>query len=254
MNIMESNFAHTVLTASTLQDLCLWILLNMAINITVSKKVNLLTMVITVMVTIGLFVGVKYIGHLMKKIDFEFRSDASFLQGCFICMLLFIALLSVVHINIMYSSFLVGYLLRCITTKSNSVNEKVKCISDFAFSFFVPVYFALVGIQLNLLHHFSVIRFVLFFLVAFILEAVGTIAALKLFTKMDNGVVINYAVAMNARGGPGIVLATLAYNYRIINIEFFTVLVLTTMLSSLIAGYWLRRVQMKDEKVFDIEL
>ena len=254
MNIIESNFAHTVLTASTLQDLCLWILLNMAINITVSKKVNLLTMVVTVIVTIGLFIGVKYIGHLVKKINLEFKSDASFLQGCFICMLLFIALLSVLHINIMYSSFLVGYLLRCITTKSNNVDEKVKCISDFSFSFFVPVYFALVGIQLNLLHHFSVVRFMLFFLVAFALEAIGTVVALKLFTKMDNRVITNFAVAMNARGGPGIVLATLAYNYGIINIEFFTVLVLTTMLSSLIAGYWLRRQQMKDNKVFDIEL
>ena len=45
---------------------------------------------------------------------------------------------------------------------------------------------------------------------------------------------------MNARGGPGIVLATTAFAYNIINIEFFTVLIITTMLSSMIAGYWLR--------------
>ena len=55
---------------------------------------------------------------------------------------------------------------------------------------------------------------------------------------------------MNARGGPGIVLATVAYSYEIINIEFFTVLILTTMLSSLIAGYWLRRQQKIDASVF----
>jgi hypothetical protein len=48
---------------------------------------------------------------------------------------------------------------------------------------------------------------------------------------------------MNARGGPGIVLATTALAYNIINIEFFTVLILTTMLSSMIAGYWLRAVK-----------
>jgi hypothetical protein len=55
---------------------------------------------------------------------------------------------------------------------------------------------------------------------------------------------------MNARGGPGIVLATVAYSYEIISIEFFTVLILTTMLSSMIAGYWLRRQQKKDEAIF----
>ena len=154
----------------------------------------------------------------------------------------------------MYSSFLVGYLLRCITTKENNVNEKIKCISDFSFSFFVPVYFALVGIQLNLLHHFSLTRFLLFFAIAFTLEGLGTVLVLKLFTKMDNRVIANFGVAMNARGGPGIVLATVAYNYEIINVEYFTVLVLTTMLSSLIAGYWLRRQQVKHEGIFDLDL
>ena len=71
---------------------------------------------------------------------------------------------------------------------------------------------------------------------------------------MDNRVITNFGVAMNARGGPGIVLATVAYNYEIINVEYFTVLVLTTMLSSLIAGYWLRRQQVKHEGIFDLDL
>ena len=62
--------------------------------------------------------------------------------------------------------------------------------------------------------------------------------------------IINFAVTMNARGGPGIVLATVAYAAQIINIEFFTVLILLTMLSSLLAGYWLRYQQRLDPDVF----
>ncbi len=71
-----------------------------------------------------------------------------------------------------------------------------------------------------------------------------------LFDVDKRKVVINFAVTMNARGGPGIVLATVAYSYQIISIEFFTVLVLTTMLSSMLAGYWLRYQQKKDHTVF----
>ena len=37
----------------------------------------------------------------------------------------------------------------------------------------------------------------------------------------------------------------------IISLEFFTVLILTTMLSSMIAGYYLRLQQKRDSKVFD---
>ena len=84
------------------------------------------------------------------------------------------------------------------------------------------------------------------------MEGVGTVLVLKLATKLKNSHIINFGVAMNARGDPGIVLATVAYNYKIINVEFFTVLVLTTMLSSLIAGYWLRIQQNNDDKVFDL--
>ena len=84
---------------------------------------------------------------------------------------------------------------------------------------------------------------------AFGLEAVGTVLMLQ-FTNLKKKVILNFAVTMNARGGPGIVLATVAYASKIINVEFFTVLILTTMLSSMIAGYWLRYQQKKDPEVF----
>ena len=49
----------------------------------------------------------------------------------------------------------------------------------------------------------------------------------------------------------GIVLATVAYSANIISLEFFTVLILTTMLSSLIAGYFLRYQQKLDKNIFN---
>lgn len=50
---------------------------------------------------------------------------------------------------------------------------------------------------------------------------------------------VNLAVAMNARGGPGIVLATLSYDAGIVNATLFTTLVLTAIVTSLMAGTWL---------------
>ena len=62
---------------------------------------------------------------------------------------------------------------------------------------------------------------------------------------------MNFAITMNARGGPGIVLATVTYAANIINLEFFTILILTTMLSSMIAGYYLRYQQKKNKDIFN---
>ena len=123
-------------------------------------------------------------------------------------------------------------------------------LENIAFSFFIPVYFALVGIQLNVVHDFSIIRFALFFVIAFGLEFIGT-WLLLLPSKLTHGTRLNFAITMNARGGPGIVLATVAYANNIISLEFFTVLILTTMLSSMMAGYWLRLQQKRNPQQFD---
>ena len=51
--------------------------------------------------------------------------------------------------------------------------------------------------------------------------------------------VLNLAVATNARGGPGIVLASVAYDAGIVNAQAFTTLVLLAILTSQAAGAWL---------------
>ena len=155
-----------------------------------------------------------------------------------------------VGINIMYSSFLVGYVVKALFGNLAEANNRIKYLEHFVFSFFVPIYFALVGFQLNVFHNFSFFRFVMFFGIAFGLEFIGTWLFLIL-GKVSNTTKLNFAITMNARGGPGIVLATVAYGASIISLEFFTVLVLTTMLSSMIAGYYLRLRQRKDKVFFD---
>ena len=53
---------------------------------------------------------------------------------------------------------------------------------------------------------------------------------------------MNLAVATNARGGPGIVLASVAYDAGIISPAFYTTLVLVAVFTSQAAGAWLEYV------------
>lgn len=250
MGVMNTAFANTVLTVSTIQDLCLWIMLNAATLIATTGSVEFGPLILVVIVTCGLFAVVQWLSIRLEGLFRPQSRTTDFYTISFIALLLFSALFQSAGINMMYTAFLVGYMVKALSHKDPEASCRMQAVADFSFSFFVPVYFALVGIQLNLLHHFSLVRFLAFFVVAFGLEAVGTILMLW-FTKLRRRTVINFAVTMNARGGPGIVLATVAYSAQIINIEFFTVLILLTMLSSLIAGYWLRYQQHLDPDVFE---
>ncbi len=74
------------------------------------------------------------------------------------------------------------------------------------------------------------------------LLANGLAARLAGFRKRD---IINLAITTNARGGPGIVLASVAFEAGIINSAFYTTLVITAIVTSQIAGSWLRFVLSK---------
>ena len=249
MGIMNTRFSNAVLTVSTFQDLLLWILLNMATRAADSGNLNLADTVIVAVSTIGMFVIVTVISKFMNNIRIKLPVNVFFTLS-FIALLLVSGLLYMAGINIMYSAFLVGYIVKTIMGSSEEAKTGIKYLEHFVFSFFVPIYFALVGIQLNVFHNFSILRFLAFFGIAFGLEFIGTWLFL-IPGKVSNSTKFNFAITMNARGGPGIVLATVAYGSGIISIEFFTVLILTTMLSSMIAGYYLRFRQRQSKDVFD---
>lgn len=249
MGIMNTKFANTILTVSTFQDLCLWILLNMATRIATTGNVKITEMIIVVLITLGLFVLITIFTKYVKEINKKLNTRTIYFVS-FVLMLLICGLLSKLGINIMYSAFIVGYMIKGVLGTKKNIKKDMEYLEHFVFSFFVPIYFALVGIQLNVIHDFSLLRFIIFFVIAFGLEFIGT-WLLLLFSDLSRDMKMNFAITMNARGGPGIVLATVAYAANIINLEFFTVLILTTMVSSMIAGYYLRYQQKKNSKVFN---
>ena len=214
-----------------------------------SGEIKLVEMIVIVLVTIGIFVAIALISRFIKQIKSEWK-PVTFYSLSFTALLMTCGLLYILGINIMYSAFVVGYLIKAVFGTEETTKNRMHSLEHIAFSFFIPVYFALVGIQLNVIHDFSITRFLLFFAIAFGLEFIGT-WLLLLPSGLKMGTRLNFAITMNARGGPGIVLATVAYSYNIISLEFFTVLILTTMLSSMIAGYYLRLQQKKDAKIFN---
>ena len=124
-------------------------------------------------------------------------------------------------------------------------------IKEIALSFFIPLYFAIVGSKIDLIHYFDIKLFLGFLLFATISGTVGTLIGARVVIR-DWLSSINLAVAMNTRGAVGIVLATIALDFGIINETFFVTLVLVAIATSLLAGYWLRYVLSRGWELFKI--
>ena len=136
--------------------------------------------------------------------------------------------------NLVFAAFLAGLAV----VKDKRLLDAVKIISTVSFAIFIPIYFAVVGYKLDLGHTFSFGLLAVFLTIACVVKliAAGSGARIAGFPWRDS---INLATALNARGGPGIVLASVALDAGIVNAPFYTTLVLVAVLTSQLAGAWL---------------
>ena len=176
----------------------------------------------------------------------------------------FVGIAAGLGVSTVFAAFLAGYaLINGIRDREKSaLNGTLQTIKAVAFGVFVPIYFAIVGYRLSFGQDFSA-GMLLTFLVGsslIVLIFVGLAAKLAGFRGLD---IINFAIVANARGGPGIVLASIAFDAGLISGALCTTLVITALFTSQMAGTWLRFVLSRgwpllstnpEEKAADVSL
>lgn len=243
LDIINTRFAKIVITTATLHDVILWAALAVATGIVSTSTINLTDIFITVLLTIAFFLMsflvLPRFFHWFSRNKFNLLIRSS-LSGyvLFVCFL-FSAITSILNINIVFGALLAGIILGATPdARFQTVKTQIK---DFSLAFFIPIYFAVVGLKLDLWHHFHPAILLTFLFSSAFFQTAGTFLSAK-FDGKNNLSSLNLAVAMNTRGGPGIVLATIAFDQGIISESFFVTLVLVAILTSLAAGVWFNTV------------
>ncbi|MEU9083450.1 cation:proton antiporter [Streptomyces sp. NPDC048357] len=113
-------------------------------------------------------------------------------------------------------------------------------IRQFSMALFIPVFFVLVGMRLDLVRAFDPLFFLWFLTLACGIKMAGIWAGARLAGE-DRVFSSSLAFALNARGTIGIVLAGVTRRAELINDRFFVVLVLVSLVTCQIAGFRLAR-------------
>jgi len=245
LGLMDHRFARIILSTATIQDLFLWVILSLASSMISNDELLAAEILLHIVFTLCMFCFAIFLVPRLGKLKImnmpEFFPGVSlYFIICFLC----IYIGSLFSVNIMYSAFVAGLIFKNIKT-----DEAVKAqgkIRDISLSFFTPVYFAIVGLRINITSSFSVNYFIAFLAFASFIELAGCIIAMKII-RLNWITSFNLGIAMNARGGPGIVLAMVTYDMGIINYEFFCVLIFTSLISSAFAGYWIDYINKKNK-------
>lgn len=244
LKLMETRFAKVVLMAATLQDLILWTALAIATGIGAGKAADtgtLVGVIATTLVFIGLsvVVGPPLLARVGRWLPVRRETPALVGYALLVCFALATAA-SLLHINVIFGALVAGIVIGSL--HHDSFAEVKQRISDVALWFFVPLYFAIVGLKLDLVHQLD-LELTVMFIVASSLLKFGSVALGLKLTGRPMAICIDYGVAMNTRGGPGIVLASVALGFGLITEAFFVTLVLASIVTSLFSGAWLRWAQ-----------
>ena len=239
LGILRTRFARLVLGAAVLEDLALWAVLAVATALAGSAMASPAQISVRVAATLAYFAtGLTLLPCLIRRLNAHRHNlllAASPIGYVVAVLLAYAALASVLGVSLVFAAFLAGF---AVAGEHERFRGPLDALSRTSYAVFIPVYFAVVGLRLDLSRSLSLTLLIVFLVgsSAIKLASAGLGARLAGFRGLD---AINLAIATNARGGPGIVIASIAYDAGIISSAFYTALVLTAVLTSQAAGAWL---------------
>ena len=256
LGILDTSFARVVLGVAVLEDLVLYVVLAIAIGYAGAQAGALFGLPDALGIAGGSNADLAY--HILATVAFLAVSLLAgpaayrWIGGLRVNLiqraspighqLTFMLLLTIAALGLGIEAFF-GALVAGIVVGSTEPepSEATMALTSFALAFFIPIYFAMIGLGLDLVHGFSLVFFAGFLFAACAIKAVSVFAGARVAGETSRSS-LNLAVAMNARGGPGIVVASTAFAAGIISQPFYAVLVLLAIVTSLAAGAWLDRV------------
>jgi Kef-type K+ transport system membrane component KefB len=257
LGIIETSFARVVLGVAVLEDVIVYVVLAVALGLAAAPgdeqlgvaaalglspssapAIAVHTTVTVVFFALMLTIGARAFCWLRAR---SWNLLARSNEIAYHLVFVFAATLACVVLGItpLFGAFLAGIAASSAREPADvAARESVKA---FSVAFFVPIYFAVVGLQLDLLRDLDLLFFAGFLLLACVVKSASVYLGARLGGEGRSGAT-NLAVALNARGGPGIVLASVTYAAGVISAEFCATLVMLAVVTSMLAGSWLGRV------------
>ncbi|MGB6303294.1 MAG: cation:proton antiporter [Acidobacteriaceae bacterium] len=240
LRILHTRFARLILGVAVLEDIVLWLVLAIATSLAANTVLNRRAMSIHLAVTIGFFVlGLTLVPRAIKRINkskFNVFAQQTPVAYAIAVLLGYCVVAGALDVSLVFAAFLAGFAV--VHKKRRLFAEALDAIGKVSFAFFIPVYFAIVGLKLDLVRGISWPMVAAFILGSCLIKVLSVSLAARFagFRGLD---LLNLAITTNARGGPGIVLASVAFDAGIISPKFFTTLILAAVLTSQVAGAWL---------------
>ncbi len=241
INIIKSDLGFLIISALTINDIIGWVLLAIimglfsqaVLQIGVAIRLILFTIAFAV-ISFTLFRKVidKIMTYIHVKLGVESGYKTTFV---FVVGMLFGAMTLKIGIHSLFGFFIAGIVIG--EAKHFSQNDR-HVMSRLVHSVFVPIFFANIGLHLDLINNFDW-KLVLFITaISVSAKFIGAYVGAQL-AKQDKFDRLLIAICHTTGGDMQIVVAMVAISYALITTQIFVAIITSSIISTVIFGPWL---------------
>lgn len=253
LDLTKRNIGLVILSAGVVDDTVGWIILSLIAGAAVHGAVRPADLGFTIGALIAFVAGAAFILYpflrlAVRVVTERFKSNDSDLVLIIAVTFLCAAATERIGVHPVFGAFVAGVVLHQVPRLRR---EAVLRLESFTFSVLAPIFFGIVGLRVDLWHLGGGAMLLVVIVVACLGKLVGcSLGAYWGGMTFWEGASI--AVAMNARGAMGIVVATIGLSLEILTPQMFAIIVVMAIVTSFMAPMGLRltmpRVRMTEEE------
>lgn len=240
MGLLRKEFGTIIMAATTVDDLVNWVLFAIILNaIGIAGQTHTALWVNMILVMVFIVV-VLWGGRWFGKRAFPwFKARVSWPSGLIASTTLAILLAACVAeylgIHAFLGAFLTGVALGGGYSDPER-NELRDLMTNFALSFFAPIYFVSLGLSVNFITNFDFLLVAVILIVAFVSKIGAVLIGARLSGMPVSRETLAIGFGLNARGATGIILAGVGLSYGFIDQRIFVAIVIMALVTSLTSG------------------
>jgi Kef-type K+ transport system membrane component KefB len=244
--LLKSAFGSSILLSACLVDILVWVLFSIAVSIFLTGVTDVSSAawqifralaLISFALGAGIVLARFYVaaGAASKWRAFPFPL---FVAGGFMAFTTFLGLAPIVAMVI------TGLVIGSVRGHIPAAVERMEKISA---NLGAPVYFVCVGFSLNVSTTLNFAMIIVFLLWTSAVK-IGAVAFTTSFLRYPSSTSLSFGIAMNTRGGPGLVLAAASYSIGLVGITGFTAMTFASVITALITDLHLKTVTKQRSK------
>ncbi|HQJ47182.1 MAG TPA: cation:proton antiporter, partial [Ignavibacteriaceae bacterium] len=258
LNLIRRDIGQITIAAGMIDDTAAWIVLSIVLGLIEFGVITAQNILFSIG-KVALFISVSFVaGKWIAAKTISFAQNSIQSQYKFLTILILFSVgLGAIAQSLRLEAVLGAFVAGMVFSRIPAIpEESIDRLESITFGIFAPIFFAAAGLKVNLtplLEPELLIIGLGLIVTATVSKIGGVYLGARLYGKSDHWTALSFSAGLNARGAIQIIIATIGLSVGIISQEIFSLIIIMSVVTSLMAPFMLRW-SLKHVKIEEAEI